>query len=232
MKKTILTVLSLAGMASATELQELFYTTDYTEQIDLSQANLGDTNSLTFVITLDPAKLAALSTDDDAPIKHNIFQFETGKAGGLGALYWSDTPQFSIRQGNGGTVQGATTELPTTFSWNDVAGVALTLTTQEAGTRDKCQLHAYIEGTDGTVLLSTSYTDEKTISSSLNPSVFGMLSMTDLVTSAAGYKGTASAEEALAMAKEAVSGGTIPEPTTATLSLLALAGLAARRRRR
>lgn len=228
MKKTILTVLALAGMASATELQELFYTTDYTEQIDLSTANLGSTNSLTFVITLDPAKLAAfLSTDTT---KHNIFQFETGKAGGLGLFYWGDNPQFGIAQGRGGYITGATTELPE-FSWNDVAGVALTLTTQEAGTRDKCQLHAYIEGTDGTVLLNTSYT-EKTISTSFDPSVFGMVSMTDLVTSAAGYKGTASADEALAMAKEAVSGGTIPEPTTATLSLLALAGLAARRRRK
>lgn len=229
MKKTILTVLALAGMASATELQELFYTTDYTEQIDLSTANLGSTNSLTFVITLDPAKLAAfLSTDST---KHNIFQFETGKAGGLGLFYKSNDHQFGISYGRGGFIDGATEKLPE-FSWDDVAGVALTLTTQETGTKDKYQLHAYIEGTDGTVLLSTSYTDEKSISSSYNPSVFGYVNMTDLVTSAAGYKGTASADEALAMAKEAVSGGTIPEPTTATLSLLALAGLAARRRRR
>ncbi len=228
MKKTILTVLALAGMASATELQELFYTTDYTEQIDLSTANLGTTNSLTFVITLDPAKLAAfLSTDTT---KHNIFQYETGKTGGIGLFYWSDTPQFGIAYARGGYISGATTALPTTFSWDDVAGVALTLTTQEDGTKDKYQLHAYIEGTDGTVLLSTSYT-EKTISSSYDPSAFGMVNMTELVKSAAGYKGTASADEALAMAKEAVSGGTIPEPTTATLSLLALAGLAARRRR-
>lgn len=226
MKKTILTVLALAGMASATELQELFYTTDYTEQIDLSRANLGNTNSLTFVITLDPAKLAALPP---VSTKNNIFQFETGRDGGIGLFYWSDNPQFGIAYGRGGYITGASTKLPE-FSWDDVAGVALTLTTQEAGTRDKYQLHAYIEGTDGTVLLSTSYT-EKTISSTYDPAVFGYVNMTDLVTSAAGYKGTASAEEALAMAKEAVSGGTIPEPTTATLSLLALAGLAARRRR-
>ena len=42
------------------------------------------------------------------------------------------------------------------------------------------------------------------------------------------YDGYATAEQAWTLTKDAV----IPEPTTATLSLLALCGLAARRRRR
>lgn len=227
MKKTFITILALAGMASATDLQELFYTTDYTEQIDLSTAGLGNENSLTFVLTLDPEKLGDLPTN---PYKHNIFQVETGVAGGMGILYWSDVPQFGITQGTS-TFSGATEALPKSFSWEDVGGVALTLTTQENIYTDYIQLHAYIVDTNGEELLSISY-NEMQFASKNNPTVFGMVNMTELVQSATGYKGTATPDEALALAKQAVVGSNIPEPTTATLSLLALAGLAARRRRR
>lgn len=226
MKKTIAILLASASLASALEMTELFHTTDYTCEIDLSTKELGDTNNFTFVITLDPEKLGVLT---DNPYKHYLFQVETGVAGGLGLLYWSDTPQFGITRGTG-SLTGATTKLPS-FNWSDVAGVALTLTTQEDGYKDKIQLHACILGKDGEEILNTSYT-EKELGSGYNPVFFGMVNMTELVHSATGYQGTASPEEALTLAKQAAMSQNVPEPTTATLSLLALAGLATRRRRK
>lgn len=148
----------------------------------------------------------------------------------MGLRYWSDKPQFGITQGRS-TVTQATTLLPA-FSWDNVAGVALTLTTSENIYRDYIQLHAYIIDNDGKELVNTSY-ELKQMSQNYNPSVFGFVHITDLVKRVDGYQGTALPEEALQMAKNAVTGSpSIPEPTTSTLSLLALAGLAARRRRK
>ena len=227
MKKTLTMLFAAAGCVSASELNELFTLTDSTQTVTLSDKGLQNDNSLTFVLTLDPEKLASLGED---PYRHDFFTIDVYDTS-FGVLYYSDMPQFGVFQGKD-TVKSCSDLLPG-FSWNDVESVALAFTTAETASRegDIVDLHVYIMGKDGNEILSTSYTKGKKLSKVNGPTGFNEVSMTDIVKSATGYKGTATPEQALAMAKEAALGLSVPEPTTATLSLLALAGLAARRRR-
>lgn len=116
------------------------------------------------------------------------------------------------------------------LDWDNIGSIALTLS-YAYGTKDNgigANVAIAVYDKNGT-LLGSSYGSNTTLrtSSNLNSIMFS-----DAVTSAYLYNQYLSEENVTSITQELGKAALIPEPTTATLSLLALAGLAARRRRR
>lgn len=228
MKKTLTIFLSLVGitMAEASIVQELFTLTEAAETKSLyipgEDSDVVD-NSWTFVLALDPTALAQLSGGN----LREIFDlsFEEGKSTGVG-YYPTGPAQFVVTKGTG-NVSGLTSGLD--FSWDNVSGAGLTFVTSQGAKNVAVSIYQYIALNDGSVIENW-YTGKNL--GTTYPATLGSVTITsEAVQSATCYYGSATEAEAGDLAKKAATNA-VPEPTTATLSLLALAGLAARRRRK
>ena len=231
MKKTIITLLAICGVAGAAPLT-LPGTTDFT-WIAGSNANGIGTGSSAAIIE----NLAAAITAD------NIGNTDlTGWFGGTGQAYAqssyneikitaTNSFEFVSRPSCGGeyvalgvSLEEAASAITLTFSNDKKAGYSLW--SYDATTSTATELIATTGLTEaGTVDVTYNTAD-------VNPSTLFVVWTANPSTGAEsnGAKVTISN---IALSYTAVSAApAVPEPTTATLSLLALAGLAARRRRR
>lgn len=115
-----------------------------------------------------------------------------------------------------------------TLPWNTMDRLSMVLVSTENSPKDV--LTCYISFTDQSGKVTT-YSGEYT-SAPRDPWPFTTLNInTDYVKEFEVYNDSMSAEDAAKLSVTLITGESAPEPTTATLSLLALAGLAARRRR-
>lgn len=116
------------------------------------------------------------------------------------------------------------------LNWDNIGSIALTLSyaygTKDVGIGTNVAIAVYDKNGD---LLGSSYGSNTGLrtDSSLTSIAFN-----DAVTSAYLYNQYLSKDDVTSITQELGKAALIPEPTTATLSLLALAGLAARRRRK
>ncbi len=250
MKKTLTILLSLMGVAvsEASTVQELFTLTDAAESKALyipgEEADVLDC-SWTFVLTLNPTELAKITDSKNCTeIFDMTFETAEGSTMSTGVGYFAAGGSYAAEfvptradeeSTTNGYVSGADTPLPRNFSWDNVSGAAITLVISPASSGSApyyVSLYHYITNNDGTV---ASETEEDLVAKTLftgSPATLGSVKITsDAVQSATCYYGSATKEEATALTKQAAT-GVVPEPTTATLSLLALAALAARRRRK
>lgn len=113
-------------------------------------------------------------------------------------------------------------------SITDLKGKVLTLVFDATGTSNT--LTAYVDGVANTDTITFTYADGVTASTALTGFQFGAAFGGSRVSNSVTLDNIAVWNRALSAAEVATL--PLPEPTTATLSLLALCGLAARRRRR
>ncbi len=247
MKKTLTILLSLMGItvAEASTVQELFTLTDAAESKALyipgEEADVLDC-SWTFVLTLNPTELAKITdSSKHAPIFNLTFDTEDKGSVSTGVGYFAAGGAYNAEfvpttsLASKGYISNATGGLPKGFSWDDVSGAALTLVVGSAKTKSTTipvSIYQYITMNDGSVIETDLGEYHSVNFGTLTQTSLGSVSITsDAVQSAACYYGVATGEEVATLTKQAAT-GVVPEPTTATLSLLALAGLAARRRRK
>ena len=228
MKKTLITLLALAGVAAAAPLT-LPDTDDFT-WIAGSNANGIGTGSSADIIQ----NLAAAITAD------NIGNTDlTGWFGGTGqgygqasypndiAITATDSFKFVCRPALSGeyvalgvSLEETASAITLTFSNDKKAGYSLW--SYDATTSTATELIA-------TTGLSAAGTVDVTYNTAdVNPSTLFVV----WTANPSGETGNAGAGQTITISDIALSYTAVPEPTTATLSLLALAGLAARRRRK
>jgi hypothetical protein len=252
MKKTIIALMALAGMAAADSITPIT-SNDFTVGRGRNQGNLITQNKEAGTLTLTGsnwnqayayytlAEAITLSAETDTiSISYNIAATNantlvtgtiigSGQAIVVGHGQYSGTPQgvqygkTNNVSGNWYNLQGADTG-GVYVAGTNVAGIfstsaPLTLNTDIAWDADKAQFVATLSyGANKTVMttydLGTTYSLEKFVFSMDGPN-----NQTDTI-SVSGLNIAYSVAPA------------VPEPTTATLSLLALAGLTARRRRK
>ena len=116
------------------------------------------------------------------------------------------------------------------LNWDNIGSIALTLSYQyEHNEGNGTNMAVAIFDKDGNQIGSTTYGSHTGLRTS---SSLSSIEFSDAVTSAYLFGSRISENDAKAIAAELGQMAVVPEPTTATLSLLALAGLAARRRRK
>ena len=237
MKKTLITLLAMASCAMGLTLEDAVATSNGSA-ITLNEA----TSAITAVVVVDIAKLQAGMAKDAALNKYTIINFDSSSDIGIQTNYSSydhdsnsDTPNLINNSGlygcwNSGNAYsfGMNNGFESASFWEGGAAAAITLT------------YKYNAGTSGTfTLLDAQGNVLKSLGGDYNTTLRGQgLSFStvafdaEIVTNAYVFNQVvATAEEAKALGVAAAS-TLIPEPATATLSLLALCGLAARRRRR
>lgn len=270
MKKTIITLLALAGAAMGAEpsLENAVYSS--VGQVNETTTLSGQGSSsftLTYTLnvrSLDNIKLTGATT---AEFKNYSLVSLSGGAGihvgtalGYSSIMLDDAGnkvnengtryvrawgvfQDAVAATTGGTHSGsyyggnnlieAGTNDATTFEEmaqaDDLSSIANIVVTQVHTNTSKSELFTTLFYTDGTTKqFEASNTDLKWSDGFGNWSSLGV--NTDLVSSVYLFSGVVTKEDAQTL--NALAAAAVPEPTTATLSLLALAGLAARRRRR
>ena len=237
MKKTLITLLAVASCAMGLTLEDAVATSNGSA-ITLNEA----TSAITAVVVVDIAKLQAEMAKDAELNKYTIINFDSSSDIGIQTNYSSydhdsnsDTPNLINNSGlygcwNSGNAYsfGMNNGFESASFWEGGAAAAITLT------------YEYNAGTSGTfTLLDAQGNVLKSLGGDYNTTLRGQgLSFStvafdaEIVTNAYVFNQVvATAEEAKALGVAAAS-TLIPEPATATLSLLALCGLAARRRRR
>lgn len=252
MKKTIVALMALAGLAAAAELSPVWSSGSLTLggsgedaiknkniAITLSDGTYITSNNdygYTAVVTLTWTKVANapmfwLGTDDGSAYGNSTATFGFDKNRNHAGL-------FSTGGSNGGgtdDADGIISTLQDNLTGVSDAGVTTTGTSLEGKS-----LTFFITSKAGTSTLY-SLTDKNEVVKSFTRGGMATGNVTGLHvghwrTEDTHYSGTLSIDiykgvmETSAM--QGIAGAVVPEPTTATLSLLALAGLAARRRRK
>ena len=233
MKKTLITLLALGCCAMGLTLEDADYTT--TE----SSITLNPTlSSYSAILTLDVGALKNVMIAGAELSKHTLVEFDGGTGGdiGLQTNYSSQTTNgvSSIRySGIYGSWNGGSA-----YSFGMDAGAVKSGMEAESFWTNAVGASAALmyTGSESTGLITIAYSDgsTKTLGGTWNTSLWsssissGTVSFdAELVTKAWVYSSGLNVKEATALTVAA-----IPEPATATLSLLALAGLAVRRRRK
>ncbi len=234
MKKTIIALLALGSAAMGVTLEDAVATGSDASQITLSEA----TASFTAIATVDVDALKAVMAKGADLGKYTLINFESVGDGadiGIQTNYGSANNKintsglYGVWNGTGAYGFGMGSGFENAGFWTNAAAAAVTLT------------YSYDTGTTGTFTLMDSNGKVLqevggTFSTSLKSSTATYDAVTfdgSIVESTYVFNQAVTVEEAKTLAQAAlVKTGTVPEPTTATLSLLALAGLAARRRRK
>lgn len=238
MKKTLIALFALGTAAMGVTLEDAVATG--TGTLTLDQA----TDAITAVAVVDVAKLQTLMARDAELAKYTIINFDGSSDIGIQTNYSSynhdgdDTTANIINNSglygcwnNGGAYSvgmNTGTGFESADFWAGGVTAAITLT------------YKYADGTTGTfTLLDAEGNVLQSVGATFNTGLRGQgLSFStvvfdsDIVTEGYVFNQVVTAETAKALGQAAAAAALIPEPTTATLSLLALAGLAARRRRR
>ncbi len=238
MKKTLIALLAVSGVAMAVSLDEATikllgnegYDTrsgDFTVALKLDVEELG--------MLLEQGQTPAWGTDIVSYLCNGTWTGVTVngsssndaiKNSGLYAR-WGKTTNWNSVQWQGNTNLADLNGVFAGTGWDAVASAGLVYS---FGATDGTAVAFTLIGNDGSVLV-----DSYVFAEDLKSSSAGAAALTFGGSVAAsyyfdGYKGGSETDmKALA---GAVATASIPEPTTATLSLLALAGLAARRRRK
>ena len=239
MKKTLIALLAASSVAMATSLDEALIAQAGNDGYDTQSGNF------TVALKLDVEELGMLLEQGQAKawgtdiVKYICNGTATGVTvnGGSNAsgeitssglfARWGNTTNWNSVQWQGNTNLADLNGDAEGTGWDAVASAGLVYS---FGKADGTAVAFTLIGNDGSVLV-----DSYVFASALKSSSAGADALTfdDSVAASYyfdGYKGGNEANmKALA---GAVATASIPEPTTATLSLLALAGLAARRRRK
>ncbi len=252
MKKTLSLILTLTGVAMAGTPIELGTPTTQDEYaVYTLPEDFGTGNSSTVGITLDVnAVRDRLKKDgmNDASCDYCDFvSFFTLQgvasddpnnsiAQGLGIDAWE---QYVVLSGFRGTYKDITSQASynasdllgisnLTLPWNSMESLSMVLVSTENSPKDV--LTCYISFSDQSGKITT-YSGALT-TAPRDPYPFTTLNInTDYVKEFEVYNSSMSEQDAAKFSVTLLTGESVPEPTTATLSLLALAGLAARRRR-
>lgn len=212
------------------------------DTVDLTHTYTEDSEqSITVAVSLNWAEVCKL--DDDAYFfQINDTDITSSAIEGMGIDIASGGKAYvgswlvSKNMPEGGYFSNAL-DLELSSDWKIAKYATLVFTSQKTG--DDYNMHAYfyLWDANGTPLPTTG--DPEGTASRGIPSFGNIGSITinsALVSGIEVYTDIFEQSEAISVSQQfvnkAMGGGTIPEPTTATLSLLALAGLAARRRRR
>ena len=240
MKKTLIALLAASSMAMAVDLADA----DYSQAGNTGYDTWG--NNFTVAITLDAEELSTLLEKGQAPawgtdiVSYNARGTQTGvtvnggssggkiNTSGLFARWGGTTNWNSVQwQGSDNNLSDLNGDAEGT-GWDNVASAGLVYS---FGTTSGTAVAFTLIDTEGNAIID-SYVTAGGLKTST--AVAAALTFGDSVASSYyfnEYKGGNEADMK-ALAKLAAVAAPIPEPTTATLSLLALAGLAARRRRR
>lgn len=250
MQKTLLTFIALAGCAAATATtpQAVLSTTDRSLTVS-SDANTW--SGISIALTLDDTFLKSWCTND-ATGTYKIFDMKGSTVGNNQTPNYSNTIGLKLfrQDANSARITGTWNANGTgtidanKYGWDN----ATELENQELFTNVDSASIVYLfsgGGTEATVVLTLGYTDNTT--KQFNYDLTGYKCSTwktqpdsvidghkDLIDGIAVYNTRLTLEQAQSIGISALDAPppAIPEPTTATLSLLALAGLAARRRRK
>ena len=225
MKKTIIAIMALAGMAQAGE-PSAYLTKDDSFSVDskgkISLEEIATSfNTGTFAVSFDVASVLA-HTGSNFDFHLGVGDGTTGQdlAFSYGETYGMRFVSFGSSLGSGNTMISETPKL-LIFQVNDFFGTSPSVT-----------LYAYNEGSELSALLTgsirTPLHDEITIADLTLTSIGGGVIPPAEEVSLSIWQGEVTANDI----ENPVPAPSVPEPTTATLSLLALAGLAARRRRK
>ena len=238
MKKTLITLMAMASCAMGLTLEDAVATSNGSA-ITLNEP----TSAITAVVVVDIAKLQAVMAKDAALAKYTIINFDSSADIGIQTNYSSydhdgdpNTPALINTSGLYGCWNSGNAykfDMNDGFEgasfWEGGAAAAITLT------------YKYNAGTSGTfTLLDAQGNVLQSVGGDYNTTLRGSgLSFStvafdeEIVTNAYVFNQVvATAEDAKALGVAAATATLIPEPATATLSLLALCGLAARRRRK
>jgi len=241
MKKTLMIVLALAGCSLA-EDASLFPSRTSLSLQEVTSAQLAEipATNATVALTLDVEEMKAVAgTNFNGSVAPVIFAFTgTWGASAAGELGVCNAGATGTRSGiyaygkNGNSVsKNVSTGLDTLFTkdtdWNVIDSMSLvcSMVTNESG-QVSITTAVSIRNTDGTITTHGGSSVTMHWGGTEGFTASGVTFDSALVNTSTTYRGALSLEEA-----RALSVSLIPEPTTATLSLLALAGLAARRRR-
>ena len=237
MKKTLVALFALGSAAMGVTLEDAVATGTGTLTLDSA------TGAITAVAVIDIAQMQALMAKGAEATKCTIINFDAGGDIGIQTNYSSydhddngETPNvinisglYGCWNSNGAYSVGMNTGtgFEVASFWTGGVTAAVTLTYEHSkGTSGTFTLL----DTEGNVLQSVGgYYNTGLKSSGLS---FNTIVFDGIVTDGYVFNQVVTAEEAKALGKAAATAALVPEPTTATLSLLALAGLAARRRRR
>ncbi len=244
MKKTLITLMALASCAMGVTLEDA----DSVTGGNLGYDTLG--NNFTVALTLDVAALQTLLEKGQAPawgtdiVKYICNGTATGvtvnggsSSGAINTsgLYarWGDNTAWSSVQWQGDTNLSDLNGEAEGTGWDNVASAGLVYS---FGATSGTAVSFTLIGTDGSAIV-----DSYVTASGLKSQSAGAAALTfdDSVATSYYYNEYMGGSDAnmKALAAEAavatpVAPPVVPEPATATLSLLALAGLAARRRRK
>ncbi len=218
MKKTLVALMALSGVAAAASYS------DFTAYDVASTINAADftSNAVTIALTLDVDTVKGYFQETDGG--HLLVDVIGNNDIGFGTLVKNQTEYFSgsWNQLVDYAMTGSNTDMGAATLWKDaVMASAVFSADRTTGARVVFTL-AYEDGSTW----QTVGTASGVKSSSWDPT--GELTVdTAAVKTLATYGSYISEDDA-----KSIGGALVPEPTTATLSLLALAGLAARRRRK
>lgn len=239
MKKTFLltALLGLCGALSTAEtltLEEAFVTMDTTTSYHFNPARSGSVYTFALLDLAEFKKLASSSGSDTMLISYKNARplnvgIGRGSYGGSHPLRFYNN-DISTAPNNAGYVltQGGATTDPYTLNglnFDDVVGAVLTMGVQKSSSTLTCLSLMRADGT---------FTDYAYVASGYkdNQNYTDVAISSTYVDKAYVYVDKTFTTTTLAEANHDVLRALVPEPTTATLSLLALAGLAARRRRK
>lgn len=238
MKKTIIAIVALSGVSMGITLDDLTYTAG-------NAATTTEDGTFSYVLTLDVEDLRGLLEKGQPQAwGTKVVEYSAGgTATGIvvnggssnnkvntSSLYakWGDNNAWGNFMSTGSDTSIDLADLngdAEGTGWDDVVGAAITYTFDlNNGTKGALTLI----GLNDTVIINhiTTLSGLKTASA-----IGAAISFGDMVTGYYYSNNVLSEAESKEVSKLAAI-ASIPEPTTATLSLLALAGLAARRRRR
>ena len=254
MKKTLITLMAVASCAMGLTLEEMTFTAG-------NAATTTEDGTFTYALTLNVNALRnLLEKGQTTAWGTKVVEYSAGGTAtgmvingssqtgtslvGNSSLYakwgtnnaWGNYMSYTVQEPNAET--GEMTDVSKTYDladlngsaegtgWDSVAGAGIVYSfDKSAGTVGALTLC----NADGNVILSHSVLLGSLKTSS---AVAAAISFGDMVTGYYYSNNAANAADALAAATQIAVNSIIPEPATATLSLLALAGLAARRRRR
>ena len=254
MKKTLVALLAASSFALGST--EILNVTDVTSATTTFSFADNTSKDVTIALTLNPAAYANIGDNT------NIFKltgtWEDGNAGtiGISSIVGGSNPvkdgiQGAWDYGNNNKNKTSDIKQYTCFAdvdWSTVTAMTMVMTYQEGPANNAANLtddgqmlfntSISLATTDGEIITLTqekndlyrfSVKEGNTVTSIVNDFVATGLSINSTyVESFTVTSGYLTAEQSAALSAARL----IPEPTTATLSLLALAGLAARRRRK
>ncbi|MBR6576554.1 MAG: PEP-CTERM sorting domain-containing protein [Akkermansia sp.] len=231
MKKTLITLLALGGVAMAVEPTVTL--NDTTSSV--TGKSWDGTGYMLTLMSADDFSSLITATEDVSLLS---FSLNNSNSVGVGLV---DNTFKGVTASAGETIPGTTywsmntfSSLTTTFSetvLDNISQVGIAMTydrknTASTGAVNGIQLIVYTLGTDG--VLSDAYTGNVGEVRWAGATINGAAINTDYFDSVDVYVGDWTTEGVKGQLKSML----VPEPATATLSLLALAGLAMRRRRK